>query len=280
MFEDPTIPLQKVMPATTQTALLVAMTVVAAAFFAYAIFESRRRRDLVPVFIMVGASLAVFYEPVGDALVKVYYAERGQETWIHAFGRDIPAFIGILYFWYMSVGALWLLRASKSGVTAGQWWARWAGFVVFATVFELIVTKFAGAPWIYYGKQPLTILDVPVLTTGNYVSFVVTIAAGTVAMARFLPRSKHWLIVPGVVILMAAGHAGTSLPQAVALYGTNSQFLLDLSALASFAMALLVSYLCSLAFRQPWPERAAVADQVGIADRAAIEVPVREPVAV
>src|SRR6059036_2919804 len=125
MLEDPTVPVRALMPSTTQTVLIGAMSLLAAASVVYALRESRRRRDLAAVFLVIGAGLAVFYEPLGDSLVRVYYTERGQETWIHAFGLDIPAFIGLLYLWYMPVGAYVLMRLSERGISRRTWWTIW-----------------------------------------------------------------------------------------------------------------------------------------------------------
>ena len=257
MLGDPTVPVRALMPHTTQTILIIAMAVLAAASVTYAFRESRRRGDLVPLFLVVGAGLAVFYEPLGDTLVKVYYTERGQETWIHAFGLDIPAFIGLLYLWYMPVGAYVLMRLSERGISRRTWWTIWGSFLTFAISFEMLVLTAGGTTWIYHGTQAFKVLHVPVLTPFTYVSFVVTIALGVCAMARFLPRSRHWLIVPAVPMLMVCGHAATSLPLAIALYSpTTSHVAVAAGAVGSAAFAVVLSWLASEAFRRPWGVRA------------------------
>jgi len=272
MLGDPTVPIRALMPQATQTVLIVAMTALALASIVYALRESRRRGDLVPVFLVLGAGLAIFYEPLGDALVKVYYTERGQETWVTAFGRDIPAFIGILYLWYLPVGAYVLLRVAERGISPRAWWSRWAGFLAFAVTFEMLILTAGGTPWIYHGEQAFEVLGVPVLTPFTYVSFDVTIGAGVCAMAYFLPRSRHWLIVPAVPILMVFGHAATSLPLAIALHsGTTSDVAIAAAAIGSAAFAVLLSWVASQAFSRPWPARAA-------AERAAAErAPAQRP---
>jgi hypothetical protein len=255
MLDDPALPLDKLMPSGAQTTLIVLTGLGAVAIWLYAIRESRRRGDLVPLFIVAGAGLAVFYEPLGDEISKVYYTERGQETWIHAFGRDIPAFIGLLYFWYMSVGAMWLLRASKRGVSAREWWTTWAGFLAFALALELVVAGLvgddSGAPWIYYGDQAFVVLDVPFFTPFTYVSIPTAIAAGSVALAHVLPRRQQWLLLPAVPMLMLAGHAMPAFPSALAMHSTDSELLLYLGALGTGAFALVLSHACSLAYRRP-----------------------------
>jgi len=256
MLGDPALPLDKLMPSGAQTVLIILTGLGALAIWRYAIRESRRRRDLVPVFIVIGAGLSIFYEPLGDEISKVYYTERGQETWISAFGRDIPVFIGLLYFWYMSVGALWLLRASRRGVTARRWWTTWAGFLAFALTLEMVVAGLvaddSGAPWIYYGDQAFMVLDVPFFTPWTYVSINVAIATGVVALVRVLPRRQHWLLVPCVPMFMLAGHAMTAFPSALAMHSTDDDVLLHLGGGGAGAGARILSHVCSLAFRKPW----------------------------
>ena len=162
------VPVTKIMPSGAQTIFIIGSSVGFVLIWAYAIRESLRRRDWIPVLVVAGCGLAIFYEPLGDQMAHVYYTERSQISWIDAFGRHIPLFIGLLYFWYMSVGAMWLLRAKRDGVTARAWWTRWAGFLCFALGLEMLSAKgFSypnGAPWIYYGHQAFMVLGVPICT--------------------------------------------------------------------------------------------------------------------
>jgi len=258
------VPVDKIMPSGVQTIFTAASATLFALMWAYAIRESLRRRDWIPVLVVAGCGAAIFYEPLGDQMAHVYYTERGQISWIHAFGRYIPLFVGLLYFWYMSIGTMWLLRAKERGVTARQWWTAWGGFLVFAESLEMLSAKgfhFAnGGPWIYYGHQAFSVLGVPFFTPFTYVSIDIPIALGACAAARWLPRRMQWLVLPATPMLMVAGHAMTALPSAVANNSTSSTLLLDLGALGTAAFALILSYCASLAFRQPWgPDQSAIA---------------------
>ena len=252
-MNDPTVPLDAHMPHTTQAVLIVAMAVMACLSAGYALTQARRRGDLVPVFLVIGCGLAVFYEPLGDALVRVFYTEQGQATWIVAFGRHIPAFIGLLYFWYMPLGAYTLLYHDRTTrLTRRGWWLRWGGFMAFAALFEMTILSIGGTPWIYHGTQVLKIAHVPVLTPFTYISFVTAIGAGVTLMARHLPRNQQWLIIPACPFLMLAGHAGTSLPLAVALSSnTHSHLAVAAGAIGSAAFSLALSHVASLAFIRP-----------------------------
>ena len=259
-MNDPTVPLSAHMPHTTQIVLLVAMTAGALASWGYAIRQSRRRGDLAMVWLLVGAGISIFYEALGDALVKVYYSEHGQIGWVHDFGRSIPAFIGILYFWYLPVGAYWMIHNAERGITARRWWATWSSFLLFAIGFEMLVTRVGGPAWTYHGPQAFKFFDVPVLTPFTYVSFDVGIGLGVWALARWLPRRQQWLIVPAVPMLMVSSHAATSLPLAIALYSnTHNTSLIAVGAIGSALLAIALSHMASLVFRSPWPPRTAPA---------------------
>lgn len=261
-FLDNDIPLGAVMPAGAQIGLTIATGLIALVVGLYAVAESRRRKDLVAVFLVIGAGLSVFYEPLGDLLAKVYYPEHGQWTWITAFGHGIPVFIGLLYFWYMSIGALWLLRKASVGVTAKQWWTAWTGYLVFAIALEIVAAKGLstdhGAPWIYYGNQTFMVAGVPFFTPWTYGPSIDTvIAIGALTLVRFFPRRQHWLLLPLVPMLMLAGHLTTAWPSVLTMHSTHNTLLLHLGAIGTAACAVLVSYLGSQLFRQPWEPHSA-----------------------
>jgi hypothetical protein len=250
---DYPVPSDVPMPESGQTILLVLMSLLALTSIAYAVLESRRRGDLFLVFLVVGASLSIPYEALGDDLVHVYYTELGQVTWIHTFGRDIPAFIGILYFWYLPFGAYALLRRARTGVPRRTFWIGWIATLTFCTGFEILVTSTLGPTWIYYGPQAFMVGDVPFFTPFTYVSFCVGIAAGACGLERLLPRRHHWMLIPAVPMLMFATQGMTSLPLAVSLHsGTTNQLFLSLGALGTGAFAIVLAWIVSEAVRKPW----------------------------
>src|ERR1700746_1007421 len=124
------------MPQTAQGVLIVAMTVLALVSLGYAIYASIRRRDLVHIWLLLGAGLAIPYEALGDDLVHVYYTEVGQIGWITTFGHSIPAFIGLLYFWSLPIFGYIMIRNANTGMSAKKFWMQWGGFLSFAIFFE------------------------------------------------------------------------------------------------------------------------------------------------
>src|SRR5262245_14710552 len=130
------IPRSTPMPQTTQTVLIVLMAAMAAIVIAYLVSLAWRRRDPVPVYLLIGGALAIAYEPLGDSLVLAYYPEVHQETWVSLFGRDIPAFTGLLYFWYMCPFVILFRWIADRGFTVQRWWALVASSFLFVALFE------------------------------------------------------------------------------------------------------------------------------------------------
>jgi hypothetical protein len=271
MDTDFPVPSDVPMPQTAQTVLIVAMTVLAALSLAYAVHASVRRRDLVHLWLFIGAALAIPYEALGDNLVHVYYTEKGQIGWVTTFGHSIPAFIGILYFWYLPILGYVMIRRAKTGVSARRFWLEWCGFLGFAIFFEMLVTNIGGTTWIYYGPQAFKLADVPVLTPFTYVSFMVAIAGAFCALERLLPRGRQWLIVPAVPMVMAGSHAMTSLPLAVALHsGTINTAYIAIGAIGTALFAVLLAYVVGLGVRKPWARPADATEsaaQLNVSDR-------------
>jgi hypothetical protein len=268
MDHDIPVPFDVPMPQTAQTVLIVAMTVMALISLGYAIYASIRRRDLVHIWLFLGAGLAIPYEALGDNLVHVYYTEQGQIGWVTTFGHSIPAFIGILYFWYLTIYGYLMIRRARTGVSARRFWLEWSGFLSFAIFFEMLVTSVGGPTWIYYGPQAFMVGDVPVLTPFTYVSFMVAIAGAFCALERLLPRGRQWLIVPAVPMVMAGSHAMTSLPLAVANHGTTNTAYIAIGAIGSALFAIVLAYVVSLGVRKPWaPAIEAPPAEAGVSER-------------
>jgi hypothetical protein len=252
---DIPVPSNVPMPQTAQTVLIVAMTVMALISLGYAIRMSSRRNDLVHIWLFLGAGLAIPYEALGDNLVHVYYTEKGQIGWVTTFGHSIPAFIGILYFWYLPIFGYVMIRRARTGVSARRFWLQWSGFLSFAIFFEMLVTRVGGPTWIYYGPQAFRVGDVPVLTPFTYVSFMVAIAGAFCALERLLPWGRQWLIVPAVPMVMAGSHAMTSLPLAVALHsGTTNTAHIAFGAIGTAFFAVVLAYVVGLGVRKPWAQ--------------------------
>lgn len=249
-FPPPEIPRDAVMPETVQTVLIVLMAVAAAAAILYLGWLAIETRDPVPVYLLIGSGLAIVYEGLGDSLVLAFYPEVGQETWIHVFGRDIPLFTGLLYFWYMCPFVILFGRAAEEGFTTQRWWTLVASSWLFVTLFE-IGWMALDNPWLYYGDQAMVVLDLPMHVPFTYTTFLVALGAGIYGLVRFTAPKFHWLVIPAVPVLLAGSHAAASLPAATALYSTDKDGLILTGSILSILLSVLIWWTVSMLFIRP-----------------------------
>ena len=248
IFAQPAPPPTAVMPSTAQDVFLVVMSLFALATIAFSLYEARRRHDAVPIYLLIGAAIAILYEPLGDALVLAFYPVRHQTGWISMLGHGVPLFIEILYFWYFCPFVLVFMRLAKRGFTARGWWSLWLGTYLFCAAFEVLGLHLK--TWLYYGPQPLVVLKLPLWVPFTYVSFLFAISAGVTAIVTKLERRRQWLVIPAVPLLLAASHAMTSFPGATALYSTRNHTVILFACLGSVAAAVLMAYTLWLPFRR------------------------------
>jgi hypothetical protein len=240
------IPWDIVMPAGAQLAFIALNSAIALLALWFVAAETRRRRDLLPVFVLIGAGLAVFYEILGDTLVGAFYPMQGQIGWVQTLGRSVPLFIGVLYFWYMSVPTLYFLRSVEQGLTRSKLWKMYAFAFTFAVAYEVIGVN-QGA-WLYYGPQAFDFFGVPLWAPATYTGFMFVLGVGVHLLEKALPARHYWLLVPALPMLLAGGHCALALPGALALYGTDNALLIQLGAAGSVALSLVLVWAIGLVF--------------------------------
>lgn len=242
----PQVPWEAIMPPGPQMMLTALSALMLVLSIWFVVKETRRRGDLVPIYAFLGGGLIIIYEPLGDILANVLYPVHGQLTWIDLFGRPIPVFIGLLYFWYMSVPAIYFVKQVEQGLSTPRLWRLYFFTLAIAVGIELVGVN-VGA-WVYYGPHPFMFFGVPLWCPVTYSGFLMSISIGLQLMVTGLNRKHHWLVMFGVPVFMCGGHLAISLPAAAALFSTADPMWIWLGGTASICMSLLLVYVASLAF--------------------------------
>jgi hypothetical protein len=240
----PVPPLETVMPATAQAVMLALTALGALGSLFLAWREVRRRGDWVPVYVLLGAALAIVYEPLGDMLGLAYYPEVGQIAWIDTFGRKTPLFVALIYFSYFPPFIFWFLRAVEAGITRATWWKLWGGMVLATFLFEPVPLHFG--LWLYYGAQPFLVFKFPLYWAFVNASFVFGLAIGVHYIVRYFPPRQQWIIVPAMPMLLLCGHGAPSLPVATALNSSASVLVTSIGASVTILLCVLMSWAASV----------------------------------
>jgi uncharacterized membrane protein YqjE len=123
----------------------------------WAIRESVRTRDVVPIAVCLGALICSFNEPIYDQLGKIVYASNHPVAFT-AFGRHIPWFLVLGYVPWVGALPVVVWRLMEKGTPA-----RTIRMLSAASFLSVVVVESTGTSlhaWGYYGVVPAKYLVV------------------------------------------------------------------------------------------------------------------------
>ncbi|ETB36352.1 hypothetical protein N602_24325 [Mycobacterium avium subsp. hominissuis 10-5606] len=189
--------------------------------------------------VTLGATVAVFYEPVGDMLVDiVYHAQTHGLTVVSGFGVSIPLWVLFMYTAFWGPGILWLTKKLEDGITAKQWMGWFVASIPMTWLFEVPMLKLG--LYEYYGpQQPFKILEYPwwMCFSNSAVIFIVALLVH-VAMKTTAVRNRPAYLVfltPGFIIGVGLV---TVLPVAYGMTSSTSLVVINLTAAISSALSV------------------------------------------
>ena len=222
-----------------------AITALAVASMAAAVYLARRIRSWIPVMCMLGAGIAFFTEPMLDTHVQVFWAAGEVPTVFNAFGRDIPLFLLSAYFVFFGLGTalLWYFVTKL-----GKRFPIWPVFA--AETLGAIAIEPAGIQmglWQYYGFQGVRFFDYPLwwpLVGGTTI-----VVAGTL-IYRLEPYLGGWrvLAVPFVLAMgVMATYWTVAWPMFTLMNKEAAHGLIHAGTVVTTLQALFVVWICSIA---------------------------------
>lgn len=192
-------PIEAVASGTAQLVVIILLSVVLAGALAYASWRAVALRRPVMLFMVVGAGLCGFTEPVWDTLSNIWFSEIGQWTGFTALGRDIPVWIFGVFALYWGLLPYVLLRLLGANPSRKKLVTCLALLVLANAALELPLI-IVGLHH-YYGPQGVTIGGLPLywMLINGTAAFLV----GTTAV-RLDARLRGWrrlgvLLVPPLV---------------------------------------------------------------------------------
>jgi hypothetical protein len=229
------------MPQGWQVAYTVFLAVPLVGLAGWCLHQWRKERDPVPLLCLAGGAVCVLFEPIVDVLGLCWYPRQGQWMLFETLGRPIPVGVLFGYMWAfggLSAVAYRVLRDKGPGALAKLY----PIFIAVSIPFELIANH--TGYYVYYGHQPLRILEWP--AWWGPVNFAVPVVAA-VMLVRFRPLlAGPRLLVAASFLPMADGavNGATAWPVWSALNSPGlPAVVVQAAGLASVGLAVLVVWL-------------------------------------
>ncbi|QIL74001.1 hypothetical protein G7048_26285 (plasmid) [Diaphorobacter sp. HDW4B] len=227
-----------------QYGILIVMSALAVAAIVYAFVHARRHRRSDALWIVAGAALASFWEPLGDLLAHVTYHEVNQLNLTASFGFHTPLWVLPTYIVFFGAPILMLLQWLERGVSVKAWMLYFFASIPGALLFEVPLLEMGSIE--YYGaNQPLKILGYPLWMAfvNSGTMFVVTTAVYFLRKSPFI-GTHPILLAPLLPMLVLGANAGAGLPLSHAINSAASLQVVNLMAVASMALSTLYAWIC------------------------------------
>lgn len=169
---------------------------------------AKSKRPTVLMLFFAGGSMAVF-EPMVDTVGACWFPINSL-TAFTAWGRPLPVWLVLSYFFYFGIGvsAMWI--AMTRGVTRGQVWMMFIAGIFGDLIFEKTLLLYD--PYIYYGWQPLLWGKFPLWWAPVNALVPLLAAAAVYRMAPLLQGWRIVLIVPIGLTASAVANAAAGWP--------------------------------------------------------------------
>lgn len=237
MFPTPP-PAGYVMDPTGQALFTAILAVPCAATILFALWHLVRRRQPLYLVFLVAGGLSVFAEPVVDVLGNCLFPIQGQWTAFETMGRPIPWLVVFAYPWFIGGQGYAAYRILQARVRPSTLWKYWAATMI----VDAIVIQTPGLSMgihLYYGRQPLDVLGLPLWWLP--VDSAAPLVMGLIfyRLLPHLPGRRVLALIPLTSFCYGFTHAALSWPVWSTLQSTAPMLLINLAALATFAMAAL-----------------------------------------
>jgi hypothetical protein len=221
----------------------MAVLVVAAVFYGLRLVHKEGRLDA--IYILIGGTLTIFFEPIGDLGAHVNF-HADQVNALSAYGFRVPTWMIGAYTIAVGTSIIWFVDVIRSGVTSKKWWQLYAIMIVVAIVFELPLI-FLGAIK-YYGPQSLSVFGFPIWMgvmncTGLF--FVPGTIIYLLTEHSIITKHKAFLLVPLTPLIVAGSHTAADFFRSYVINGDRGRFAVEAASWLSIGAALLLTWLCA-----------------------------------
>lgn len=233
-------PTHLVMPEAWHYWLTLVFLACGAGSWVYGISISIKEKDIVPLLVIAGGSLAVVGEAAIDVLGLCYWTEQGQWTLYEAFDRKIPVLALGSYTFFFGGVVLFTIRQFERGLPAKRLVISFFAWMLMEWTWEPIPIHYG--MWSYYGAQPFRVFDFPlwwppVNTVGAYAAALLILK-----LKGNLTGVSKLAIIPLVLSGDLMGNALVAWPLWVTLN-------MDVGYIVTVPAGILTLLLCAIALK-------------------------------
>src|SRR5436305_6229934 len=193
----------------------------------------RTRRPVMPLLFVTGGAMMVF-EPMVDTVGGCWFPANSTVAF-HAWGRPIPLWLCLAYFFYFGIASAVIWIALRRGVTRAQLWMVFGAAMVGDLAFEWVLLTVA--PYAYFGYQPLRLGNFPLWWMAVNGLVPIVLGAAVYRLDDQLRGRRVLAIIPIGLTVSAAVNASVGWPSWLVINTNLGWAATQLGGIATFALA-------------------------------------------
>jgi hypothetical protein len=165
----------------------------------WALIYWKKKKTTLPLLMLLGGAISTLLEPFADTVSLLWHARYGQWIVFETFGRPIPLWMLLMYYWFIGGLSVYTLNRIDKGLTVRGFWRLYVIYVIGEGLCEFGML-FTGI-YTYYGAQPFC--WPPVMPLPLWFPIVNGLLPFTAALMinKTLPFLKGWKMI-GVVAMV------------------------------------------------------------------------------
>jgi len=229
--------------------VMVIMGAAAALTLLASLLDWWRSGQPVALMMFLAGGCAVLHEPLVDLVGGCWHYANARIVYV-AYGRPMPLWLCIAYFFYVGIGLSTVWRVLRRGVAPRQIWLLYAGAMLADCIME--VTLLNLDIYAYYGHQPLVLAKFPLWWAPVNAGYIVVTAALIYRLDAFLRGWRTVAIIPISLTVAAAFNAAAGWPAWLVINSDLGPLATQLGGLLTVGIAfVLMNMTVAVIVREP-----------------------------
>ena len=230
----PQPPLHMAVDKTAESGITIVLAGVVAIALVFTFIDWYRTGRPLVLLLMVSGGAIMIFEPMVDTVGACWFPSNSW-TAFTAWGRPLPVWLCLAYFFYFGIATSAIWQALRKGLTRRQIWLVFCAAMLGDLIFETVLLTMN--PYVYYGYQPLVLGKFPLWWMAVNAVIPLVLAALIYRFDSYFRGWRDFAVIPLALTTSAAVNAAVGWPSWLVINTDVGWVLTQVGGLTTFAAA-------------------------------------------
>lgn len=233
----PQPPVEMLVDKTPELWITMVLGVIASLAVIYSLIHWKQSQRPVVFTLLIAGGLMMIFEPLVDTVGGCWFPVNSYEAFT-LWGRPIPVWLCLAYFFYFGIGVGMIWMSMKKGMTSRQLWLTFVLAMLGDLIFETILLTYD--PYVYYGNQPLRLHKFPLWWAVVNGLIPIVLAAVVYRLDHLFTGWRTLLIIPAALTTSIAVNGAVGWPAWTVINSELSWAVTQAGGVLSFVIGIAI----------------------------------------